>query len=99
MALCVSVVQADDFVIATGSEGGGYEKVGHLVRQSIEKQADRHKVRFDFGILNTNGSLENLDLFNAGEVQAALVQADALNLKSPVIPFKGKDFYKDKDQI
>ena len=96
LALFSTTTLGDDFVIATGSEGGGYERIGHMLKQSIQKQADRKDVSFDFEVLNTNGSLENLDLFNSGDVHAALVQADALNIKKPVLPYKAKSAHTEK---
>lgn len=87
---------ADDFAIATGSEGGGYERLGHKLVGSINKQARKKDIRFDFEVLNTNGSIENIDLFNSGEAQAAIVQADALNIKKPTASFKAKTAHQEK---
>ncbi len=87
---------ADDFVIATGSEGGGYERLGHTIANSIGKQARKEDVRFDFEILNTNGSMENIELFNSGDAQAAIVQADALNIKTPTASYKAKGAHIEK---
>lgn len=51
---------ADDFIVATGGEGGGYERLGYQIVQSVEKQAAKKNVRMDFEVLNTTGSVENL---------------------------------------
>lgn len=87
---------AEDFVIATGSEGGGYEALGKKVVTSITKQGRKQDVEFDFEVINTNGSIENIDLFNSGKAQAAIVQADALNVKAPTESYKAKTAHVEK---
>lgn len=81
---------SDDFIIATGSEGGSYERLGKQIAASINKQGRKKDIEFDFEILNTNGSGENIELFNDGEAQAVIVQADALSVTPPSVNFKAK---------
>ena len=81
---------SDDFTIATGSEGGSYERLGRSIAASINKQGKRKDIEFDFEILNTNGSGENIELFNDGEAQAIIVQSDALAVTPPTVSFKAK---------
>ncbi|AUR89241.1 hypothetical protein NVP1121O_213 [Vibrio phage 1.121.O._10N.286.46.C4] len=90
-----SVAMADDFIIATGSEGGGYEALGYKVAASVKKQADKKGVAFDFEVLNTNGSLENIELFNDGDAQAAIVQADALSVSAPSRAYKSRSAHQE----
>ena len=95
MALITTPVMADDFVISTGSEGGGYERLGHMIVAQISKQAKKNKVDFDFIVINSNGSIENIENINSGDAQAAIVQADALNIMSPTVPFKAKSAHTE----
>ncbi len=88
-------VSADDFIIATGSEGGGYEALGYRIVEQAKKQSDKKRVDFDFEVINTNGSLENIELYNDGEVQAAVVQADALNIAPPSRTFKSRSAHQE----
>lgn len=81
---------ADDFVITTGGEGGGYERMGRLIAANIKKQASKSKVELDISVINSNGSIENIERLNSGDAHAAIVQADALNVMKPSIPFKAK---------
>jgi len=71
---------ADDFVIATGGEGGGYERAGKMIASEIMKQAEKKDVDFDYELVNTAGSVENIEMFNDGEAQLIIAQADALNV-------------------
>ena len=90
----VSSVHADDFVVATGGEGGGYERAGKAIAQEIAKQADKKDIDFDFEVVNTAGSIENIEMFNDGEAQLILAQADALNVH-PVSGGKAKGLYTE----
>jgi TRAP-type uncharacterized transport system substrate-binding protein len=83
-------VIADDFVIATGGEGGGYERQGKILAASIGKQLKKVKQRMDIEVINSTGSIENLELLNSGEAQMAIVQADAMSVMPPSISFKAK---------
>ena len=94
LALLSSAVIADDFVIATGGEGGGYEWAGKIIGTEIQKQADKKRVDFDYEVINSTGSVENISLFNDGEAQLILAQADALNLH-PVSGAKSKTLYTE----
>jgi TRAP-type uncharacterized transport system substrate-binding protein len=90
-AVCVaSTSAADDFVIATGGEGGGYERQGKILATHIDKQLNKAKQRMDIEVINSTGSVENLELLNSGEAQMAIVQADAMNVMPPSISFKAK---------
>jgi TRAP-type uncharacterized transport system substrate-binding protein len=89
--LSLPSVAYTDFVIATGSEGGSYERLGKQLAGSIDKQAKKKKLEIDFEVVNTNGSGENIEMFNDGEAQAAIVQADALSVMPPTVSFKGKN--------
>lgn len=81
---------ADDFNIATGSEGGGYERLGYKIVHQVSRQAEKKNVRLDYEVLNTTGSVENIELFNEGDVQAAIVQGDSLSMYPPTKPYKSK---------
>lgn len=96
LSMATMTTQADDFIIATGSEGGGYEALGHRIVEQIKKGADRKKgVDFDLEVLNTNGSLENIELYDDGEVQASIVQADALQVSPPNRPYKSRSAHQE----
>ena len=88
--LSVSAFASDDFNIATGSEGGSYERLGKNVAAQIDKLGRKKNIEFDFKILNTTGSGENIEMFNDGEAQAIIVQADALSVMPPTIQYKAK---------
>lgn len=83
---------ADDLVIATGSEGGGYEKLGYEIAKSVSTQVSKSKgkVELDIEVVNSTGSVENLEMFNDGDVQIAIVQGDSLSLYPPSKSFKSK---------
>lgn len=87
-----------DFVIMTGSEGGGYFKAGNRVGHAISAEQvkmnkklnkkGKEPVDFDIEVLPSNGSIENLEAFNEGEAQGIMVQVDALNLDKPGFKYK-----------
>jgi len=83
----VGTALADDFIITTGGEGGGYERLGHMFASHIKKQK-RHDLEPE--VVNSTGSLENIECINLGDCHAAIVQMDALNLSPPKIPVKTK---------
>lgn len=88
-------VTANDLVITTGSEGGGYERLGKQIANSINKQtetkrAKKHEIEFDIEVVNSTGSGQNIEALDSGDAQIALVQADALNVHRPSIQFKAK---------
>lgn len=103
IALAASVlfsasVMANDFVISTGSEGGGYHKQGVKIAHAINaeqlkqnkklKKKGKEQLRLDVEVVTSNGSLENLSGFNDGSFQAIKVQVDALNLDKPAFKYK-----------
>lgn len=89
--LLSSNVMAGDLAIATGSEGGGYERQGLKIAQNIKAQAAKRKLgKIQVDVINTTGSLENIELFDDGEVQVAIVQSDALALNEPKTSYKIK---------
>jgi len=90
--LSMSAAQADDFIITTGSQGGGYERLGHMFMAQIKQQ----KVDLDLEVVNSNGSVENIECINTGECQAAIVQLDALNINPPKGMFKTKYAHTEK---
>lgn len=94
-AMFSASVMSNDLVIATGGEGGGYESLGKTLKQYIQKQAARKQVDFDFEVINSNGSVENIELLNDGDAQIAIVQADALNVNKPSVPVRTKSAYKE----
>lgn len=83
---------ADDFVITTGGEGGGYERLGHIFSTEIKKQS-KHNLEPE--VINSNGSIENIECINQGECQAAIVQMDALNVSPPNKPVKTKSAHTE----
>ena len=85
---------ADDFIIATGGEGGGYERAGKEIGFEIKRLALKKDIDFDFEVLNTAGSVENISLFNEGEAQLVIAQADALNI-NPISGGKAKGLYTE----
>ena len=90
-----SAALADDLVIATGSESGTYEQLGVEIGKQINSVGKKKKVEFDVEILNTTGSGENIDLFNEGEANIIIVQADALNVVPPTASFKSKTLHRE----
>ncbi len=65
--------QQEHYIIATGSRGGNYYKFGDYI-------AKRYNAAFPakFGIIETNGSNENIELLRNNEVDLALVQRNVL---------------------
>jgi len=59
--------------IATGASGGLYNKVGSILKDSLER-----RTRTDVTLVETDGSLKNRQLVLSGEVDAAVVQGDFL---------------------
>ncbi|WP_432735864.1 TAXI family TRAP transporter solute-binding subunit [Maridesulfovibrio sp. FT414] len=57
---------------ATASKSGNYNYFGTLIKDKVKD--------LDVNLINTSGSLENLDLLKSGEVDAAIVQSDAFLL-------------------
>lgn len=86
-ALSTTAVQADDFVIATASEGGSYEALGNNFAGQIKRQKGQD---FDIEVVNTNGTIENIEGLNDGTYQAAIVQMDGLNVYKPTVPVRAK---------
>jgi TRAP transporter TAXI family solute receptor len=58
----------DQLVVATGSEDGAYSKFAERYRVLLERQGIRLEIR------HTRGSVENLELLAAGEVDVAFIQ-------------------------
>lgn len=83
------------FVIASGSEGGKYQHTAQQVAASIVLQARKRDLALTSRVINTNGSLENIELLNDADVQAALVQADVLNIRPPSLPITSKSAYQE----
>lgn len=85
---------AGDFNIYTGVEGGGYYRTGVKIGAAIENQADKinkklnkkgkEPVGFDVEVVESNGSVENIEALNDGDAQAIMVQMDALNVTKPI---------------
>lgn len=90
LALTATTTLAQDIRIATGCEGGGYEALGYKVAGSVKDQLSRKGLSANFNVMNTNGSLENLELYQDGDVEIAIVQADTLNVVPPSRRYKSK---------
>lgn len=95
MVMFSSMVFADDFTVATGSQGGGYEALGYKITSFVKQGAERKKIKMEYEVLNTNGSIENIQMFSDGEAQVAVVQADALNVMKPSKPFKSRSAHQE----
>jgi len=65
--------QAGQVTIATGYTGGGY----HTIGKSIASTLTSGKPRVSASVMETTGSVENIELFNEGEAGIAIIQADA----------------------
>lgn len=63
--------QTPTFRLCTGSEAGNYFKAGHILKSKISSGA---KIE----VVQTQGSLDNLDKVTKGECDGAYVQSDAL---------------------
>ncbi len=77
-----------DITIATGGEGGKYERAGVLIAAQLKKKGA------DAEVINTTGSVENLQLLRDGDAHIVLSQADTLN-NSPVPGAKAKGLYTE----
>ncbi len=62
------------FIIATGSRGGNYYKTGEF----IKTQYNQFLKEYNFSIIETNGSNENIDLLKKNAVDFAIVQRNIL---------------------
>lgn len=89
-AIAATTAHATDIAITTGGEGGMYERIGYAISQQIKAQAQRKKTSFDVEVINSNGSIDNIELMNEGDANIAIVQADALNVNEPRISYKAK---------
>jgi len=69
-SVIVSFINAKQLVIATGGTTGNYFKVGKDINQKVYNGKAK--------VINTQGSVENMLLVANGDVDIALVQADAL---------------------
>lgn len=87
-------VHADDFIIATGGEGGGYEHAGKTISSEISKIANKKEIDFEAEVVNSAGTVENLEGLEAGQYQMVIAQADGLNL-NPVPGTKAKGLYTE----
>ncbi|MFG0334501.1 MAG: TAXI family TRAP transporter solute-binding subunit, partial [Maioricimonas sp. JB049] len=67
----------DELVIAGGPAGGQYDLVARTLGRAVESELQTH-VR----VIETEGSLENLQLLEAGQVDFALFQQNALAVPS-----------------
>jgi len=89
MALSMTAL-ADDFVISTGTEGGGYWSKGLGIKSQILKRAAKDKIRVDIEVIDSTGSLENISRLNDGDAHLILVQNDARNVMPITVPYKTK---------
>lgn len=86
---------ANQINIASGGEGGNYEWLANKIKSQVSQQGEKKKLKFNVDVLNTNGSIENIELFNDEDVNVAIVQADALNMLKPSKSFKAKTAYTE----
>jgi TRAP transporter TAXI family solute receptor len=79
-------------IMGTGGKGGLYYPVGRAIAKFFNANCKGHQV----SVINTKGSVENLQLLKAGKIQVAMCQADtAYEASRGKLPFlKGKP-YKD----
>lgn len=71
----------DKLTACSGGEGGQYERTMKSVMSEIGPRAKKvlgHNV--DVKVINTGGSLENVELLNDGTCQIAIMQADVANI-------------------
>jgi len=80
-------VMAEDIKIATGGEGGGYHTRGTMIGVKIE---DLSKGKTQVEVLVTNGSKENIELFDSKEADIFFAQEDALNVTAPNRAYRSK---------
>ena len=73
--LVVGAVSAEDDVLrfGTGSEGGFYDKFGVAIADIVN---DAGLAELKIGLLNTQGSVDNLSRMQNGELDIAIVQND-----------------------
>jgi len=64
----------ENFIIATGSRGGNYYKTGKFIAHKYNEYQNKYR----FQIIETNGSVENIELLKNNAVDFALVQRDIL---------------------
>jgi len=65
--------------MATGGEKGVYHKIGSFF---LPKQLDG---KMDIQCVNTQGSVENVQLLREGKVQGAMLQMDALIMNPDIV--------------
>jgi uncharacterized protein len=70
LSFCAQTASA--LTIATGPSGGSYFQIAQDIKNVARKEG------IDLRVMATKGSLENLELLDAGKVDLAIVQADAL---------------------
>jgi uncharacterized protein len=74
MLLCFAAMaqpaRATGFRLCTGAETGNYFRAGHILKSKLTN------VKFD--VVQTQGSLDNLERITKGECDGAFVQSDAL---------------------
>lgn len=81
--------------IATGGEGGTYERLGMLIKQSITAQAAKKFPDLEVEVLNSSGSVENIELLNSGDATVAVIQADVLNVMKPNSRYRAKKAHRE----
>lgn len=65
---------AAELNVCTGAEGGYYEQLGNRVVASLNGKIAVEKIN----VVNTGGSIESAEMFNDGDCQIAILQADAV---------------------
>ncbi len=69
-----SQTDTETFIIASGSRGGNYYRTG----QYIAYQYNKNLPDYDFSVIETNGSNENIELLKNNVVDFAIVQRNIL---------------------
>lgn len=78
--IAASAQAAPKMNLCTGGSGGVYEFSGHAIKKFSDTNSPSGK--YDVSIINTAGSIENLDKIVSGECDAAIVQNDAFTVYS-----------------
>ena len=90
-AIAPQALASETFGLCGGSDGGFYNALAGSIDTGIAKEAGRKKIQVQTEVLETYGSMENIDLYSSGDCALMIVQPDALNVSS----FAGSyDYYQ-----
>ena len=84
---CGSSLSKNEYTLATGSKSGVYYPIGSALNKILQTQHPNHSLK----VVETAGSIENIEMIKNGQADLALVQNDIAHYAS-----QGEAMFKDK---